>query len=176
MCKLAQCTYVQTPVPTEIWEMFVWCLQQILYLVPMHFNTTLSSSAHRGAHCVRTSWLHSKLRTAPDAPDQHSVFVAAVLQSHWSALNTRNYLGDLTDKVPEHSQAITKASRLTRVRWMSCSGAVWELRRNVMVPHHAWTTCVITDEGAPPKHDFNCVYWFVIKTTFPTIWLRKVST
>jgi hypothetical protein len=41
----AQSTYVLIPMPVEIWEIFEWSIQQMLHVVPMHFNTTFSSSS-----------------------------------------------------------------------------------------------------------------------------------
>jgi hypothetical protein len=43
----------------EIWAMFMWSPQQMLYVIPMRFDTTFSSSSHRGAHFVQNSWFHS---------------------------------------------------------------------------------------------------------------------
>jgi hypothetical protein len=44
----SQFTYVQKPVPAEIWAMFVWYIQSLL-------NIIFSSSAHRDAHSVEHS-------------------------------------------------------------------------------------------------------------------------
>jgi hypothetical protein len=45
-------------VTAETWAKFVSSLQQMLCLVPMHFNTTFSSSSPWGAHSVENSWFH----------------------------------------------------------------------------------------------------------------------
>jgi hypothetical protein len=55
MSKKSRSTYVQKPVPVEIWAMFMCSLQQTLFAVLMHFNTTFSSSSHRAAHSVENS-------------------------------------------------------------------------------------------------------------------------
>jgi hypothetical protein len=52
MSKKSQSTYAQKLIPVEIWAMFVWSLQQMLYVVLMHLNTAFSSSSHRGPHSV----------------------------------------------------------------------------------------------------------------------------
>jgi hypothetical protein len=78
MSKTSQSAYVQKPTPAEIRAMFVWSLQQILYAVPMRFNTTFSSSSHRGAHSRR------KFLVSLEYTDIHSLLVAVTLRSHWS--------------------------------------------------------------------------------------------
>jgi hypothetical protein len=44
-----QSAYVQKPMPAVMRAMFVWPLQQMLCVVPMHFNTTFSSVSQRCA-------------------------------------------------------------------------------------------------------------------------------
>jgi hypothetical protein len=76
---------VQKPASAEIWAMFVWSLQQMFCVVPMHCNTTLSSTSHRGALC--REFLVS--------------FVAVTPLSHWKALNTPKPSAVPTDRNPE---------------------------------------------------------------------------
>jgi hypothetical protein len=59
----APSTCVQKPVPAEICTRFLWPLQQMPFEVPVHFNTTFSSSLNRVAHSVENSWFHSNLLT-----------------------------------------------------------------------------------------------------------------
>jgi hypothetical protein len=56
-------TYVQKAVPVDIWSMLVWYLQQMLYVIPKHFNTTFSSSLYRDAQSIENLFCHSNLLT-----------------------------------------------------------------------------------------------------------------
>jgi hypothetical protein len=95
-----------------------------------------------------------KFLVALEFPDRNSVLVAVIPLSHWSALNTPTSLGVPTAKNPEDlGQGIVQASWLglrvlSTVHRKSGSGAVWQCGENEVVPHHAWTTCVVVDEEA----------------------------
>jgi hypothetical protein len=56
MSKKVRSVYVQKPVPTEKWAMFMWSLQQMLFVFPMHFSTTFSCLAQKIPGFTRTSW------------------------------------------------------------------------------------------------------------------------
>jgi hypothetical protein len=53
MSKNSQLTDMPTLATVEIWEMFLCSLQRMLCAVPLHFNTTFSSSSYRAAHSVK---------------------------------------------------------------------------------------------------------------------------
>jgi hypothetical protein len=74
--------YVQRPVPSDIWIIFVLSLQQTLHVVSTHFNTTFSSSSHK--KCV----LFQKFRVLVEFPNMSSLLGAEILLSHWSGMNT----------------------------------------------------------------------------------------
>jgi hypothetical protein len=159
---------VQKPLIAEIREMFWWSLQQMLPVAPMHFNTALSSSSHRGAHSVENSSFHSTLLTGNLLP-----------LSYWSALNAPKSSAVSTTKVPEEwGQEIVRASWVgLRVlatvhrksgsdavrQWggasssmnTSGSGAASESGEHEVVPHHAWITCVIDEESHVPRELVN---------------------
>jgi hypothetical protein len=89
-----------------------------------------------------------------ESPDRLSLLVAVIPLSHWSALNIPKSVGVLTAKHPEDlGQGIMQASWmglriLSIVHQKSGSGAVGQCWENEVVPHHAWTTRVVVDEGA----------------------------
>jgi hypothetical protein len=78
--------------------------------------------------------------------------LAVIPLNHWSALNTLKSLRVPADKNPrDWSQEIVQASWLglrvlSTAHRKSGSGAVWQWWDNEVVPHHAWVTCVVTDE------------------------------
>lgn len=57
MSNNSQSTFVQKPVPADVWAMFICSLQKMFRVVPMHFNTTFSSWC---AVC-RDSWFRACL-------------------------------------------------------------------------------------------------------------------
>jgi hypothetical protein len=93
-------------------------------------------------------------RCALQSHDRHSLLVAVIPVSHWSALNEPKPLGVPTAKSPEDwGQEIVQASWLdlrvlSTVHRKSSLGGVWQCGENEVMPHHAWTTCVVADEEA----------------------------
>jgi hypothetical protein len=61
--------------------MLVLSLQQMFCVVPMHVNTTSSSSSLRSAYSFRNSWFNL------ECPDRHSILVAVTPLCHRSAVN-----------------------------------------------------------------------------------------
>jgi hypothetical protein len=134
---------VQKPVRAEIWVMFMWSLQQMLHVVPMHFNTTFSSSLYGGAYSVEFSRFHSNLQTG--------IVISLLLYS---------YIGAKCIKVfrCRHSQEFSGLKSGDRAGQLAVparavstgSGADWQCREKESVPDHAWTTHVVADEEAHP--------------------------
>jgi hypothetical protein len=129
----------QKQILAEIWAMFAWCLQQMFCVVPIHFNTILSSLSHRATLSL-------------ECPDRHSLLVAVIRVPlvHTSARNASKSLHAPTVKnaAEDWDQEIVQASWLghrvlTTAHRMSGSGAVSRCRANEVVPHHAWTTRVV---------------------------------
>jgi hypothetical protein len=127
--------------PAEIWPMFVWSLQQILCVVPMHFNTTFSSAPHRGAHSVEDSWFHSISRQAFSTRCNASKsFICAEFTKVFSCLHSQK------------SRKLRSGDRAGQLagppRPIHCSPKVWFRCGPSLqgVPHHAWTACVVVDE------------------------------
>jgi hypothetical protein len=84
--KISQSTYVQKPMSDEIWVIFFLYLQQMLCVIPMHVNTTFSSS-----HKERV--LFQKFLVLLECPDRHSILVSLIPLSHWWATKTPTSLG-----------------------------------------------------------------------------------
>jgi hypothetical protein len=89
--------YVQKQIPAEIRAKFMWSLQQMFYVVPMHFSTTFSSPftkvpiLSKIPGFTRISWRALSTRCC-----------TVILLSHWLVLNTPKSLGaPLTAKNPE---------------------------------------------------------------------------
>jgi hypothetical protein len=106
-------------------------------VVPMHSNTTFSSSSHIGVHSVENSWFHSNLCWA------FSARCCNISKSLISAEYTKVF----------RCRGIMQAGRLglhilPTVHQKTGLGAVWQCRENEGVPHHTWTICVVADEEA----------------------------
>jgi hypothetical protein len=102
---------IQKPVPGEIWAILVWLLQQMVCVVPVHFNTISGSSSQTSAKTAESSWLHSNFLTG---------ILCSLLEcllSHWSALTTPKSSG-----VPESNvQRIRVKGIVQSVDWALAS-------------------------------------------------------
>jgi hypothetical protein len=162
MSKNSQSRYVQKPMPAEIQAIFMWYLEQMLCMVPTHFNITFYSSSHRDAHC-------RKFLISLKSPDTYSLLTAVIPLSHWS---TPKSLG------------VTMACWLGllilfNVHWESDPGA--EKTRWCPITHkpHRWWrgTCLRS-----PGKSFTRKQWSAApvsllgKTTGPKNWSSKMPT
>jgi hypothetical protein len=169
----------------EIWAMFVWSLQQMLCLVPMHFNTTFSCSSHRGARSVENPWFHS------DSWQAFSTRCCNTTMSLIGAEYTKVVLVPTAKHSEDSGQEIMQSSWLglrvlSTVHRNSGSGAVWQCGENEAMPHHAWTTRVVVDEEAhiarvlvnlSPKSDGKLHLLSLLgKTTSPNCWSPEMPT
>jgi hypothetical protein len=62
---------VYIPVPAKIWVVFMSSLQQMLSVVPMYANTTVSSSFQRSAYL-------KKILVLLKLPDGHSLLLSLI--------------------------------------------------------------------------------------------------
>jgi hypothetical protein len=106
-------------------EMFGWYLQQMLAVIPMHFNTTFSPSSHRGAH-------FRKFLVSLESPDRQSLLVAVIPLSYWSALNT------------PRSSAISTAKNTRRLRSGDRAGQLNGPPRPIHSSPNVWFRCCLT--------------------------------
>jgi hypothetical protein len=141
---------------------------------------------------ARRCALCRKFQVSLESPDRHSLPVAVIPPSHTQiGAECTEILGVPTTKNPEDwSQEITQASWmslyvLSTFRRKSGSGAVWQCRENEVVPHHAWTTCVVDEEeqvpralpNHSPKNDgYTALDSLLGKTSGPKSWSCKMHT
>jgi hypothetical protein len=129
---------VKKPVSADTWPISMWSPQQMLCVVPIHFNTTFRSLPHRGAHSVENSWFHLKLLTGIlylvlNTRTPKSLDVPATKK--FGGLRSGDHAGQLT-RPPRH---------------VHCSSKVWFMYCVTM--RRKWG-------GAPPclRHMW-CLWW-----------------
>jgi hypothetical protein len=103
----SQSTYVRKSMPAEIREMFMWSLQQVLYVVPTHFNSFVAQ------RCA----LYQKFLVSLESPERHSLLVPAITLSRWAARNSPKSLDVSTAK----TQRIKVRGSCRPVDWASSS-------------------------------------------------------
>jgi hypothetical protein len=152
MCKKnSQSTYVQKPIPAEIWAMFVRSLQQTLYVVPMHLKKkrVFNSSSHRGGNLskipgfTRISWYAFSTRCCNTSKSLIDVEYTSIYVSPQPKV-----------------QRIMSDDRVSQTTWpprpIHCSPKVWfrcclTMRRKLLgAPSclNLWAACVVDDEEA----------------------------
>jgi hypothetical protein len=142
--KKSQSTYVQKPVPAEIWAMFAWSLQQMLYMRFPCISTQLSALRRTEVRTLlkipgftRISWLFALIRTFKSLISAEYTKVSRCSRSQKSrGLRWGDRSGQLT-RPPRPIHCLPKV-------WFRC----WQWGENEVVPHRAWTTCVVVDEEA----------------------------
>jgi hypothetical protein len=125
--------------------MCVWSLQKMLYVVPMHFNTTFRPSSHRGAHSVEMS-------SSLESFDRLSLLVAVMpLKSLIGAEYTKVFGCPHNQKSGELRSG-NRAGLLTGPpRPIHCSPKVW--LRCCLTMRRKW-------DGAPSCVNHMCCPWW----------------
>jgi hypothetical protein len=113
-----------------------------------------------------------KFLVSLEPPNRYSLLVAVIPQCYWLALNAPKSLGVTISKKPGGFRSGDHAGQLTGPPHpIHCSPKVWF---NVVVPHHAWTTCVVVDEEVHVSRvvvnlSQNKKLWEELITYFPLI-------
>jgi hypothetical protein len=145
--KSLKSPYVQKPMSAEKWGMFVWSLQQMLNVVPINFNTTFSSSLHRGTNSVK------KFLVPFVSPDRHSPLVAILPLSLIGCIYTKVFWSPHSQK-SKWLRSVDHAGQLTGLPHpIYCSLKLWfrfclTMHRKWGGAHHACTTSTAIDEEA----------------------------
>jgi hypothetical protein len=120
-----------------------------------------------------------KLLVLLKSPERYFPLVAPILLSQRSVLNTPKSIG------------VPIAKKIQRIGPGDCAGQltgppgpshyslkVWQYRETEVVPHHAWTTCVVNKDAHPKVLVNNSPKIMVQpgKTTGPKSWSPKMPT
>lgn len=157
----------------EIWALCMWFLQQMPYVVPVHFNTTFSSLSHRVSHSIENFWLYL------------NILIGNSFKSLISAAHTKVFRCTQSQK----SRRLRSRDCIFQLTWSlrPICGSLKVLFRCCLTMCSKWgddtcTICAVSEEEAhvprvlvnhSPKIKYTA---FLGKTTCPKIWLPKLPS